>query len=67
MNNLELIEALREHARKTGMSQETLAARIGVRLCTVNRWFNGKTTKMHAATTHSIRRYFSRIKDVKIA
>lgn len=67
MNNLELIEALREHARKTGMSQETLAARIGVRLCTVNRWFKGKTIKMHEASARSIRQYFSKIKDVKNA
>ena len=57
MNQRDLIQTLKNHWKATGISQEELARRVGVRLGTLNKWFNGKIAKMHQATESAIRSY----------
>jgi transcriptional regulator with XRE-family HTH domain len=39
---MRIIEQLERHRLENRISQEALAAKLGVAFSTINRWFNGK-------------------------
>jgi len=57
VKKIDLIQTLRNHLKRSGLSQEELAHRIGVSTVTVNRWLNGNITKMHKTTEMAIYSY----------
>ena len=57
----ELVKQLLVHKKKTGISNEVLAMRIGVRLGTVARWFSGRNQNMHELTQQSVIRYLKNV------
>jgi len=61
MKQKELIQLLKSHAKRARLTQEDVARGVGVRLITVNRWFNGHYTKMHLATENSIRAFLTKV------
>jgi DNA-binding XRE family transcriptional regulator len=43
MNETDISALLREFRRRLGLTQEQLAAKLGVTFVTINRWENGRT------------------------
>ena len=61
MKTPELITALKNHYKKTGISQEELSRRIGVDIMTLNRWFNGRFGKLHHVTELAIESFLKAV------
>ena len=50
--NMTIIERLENYRLEHRVSQEDLAAKLGVSFSTVNRWLNGKTSPNKIQTFH---------------
>ncbi len=58
---MELIQRLDVYRLENKISQQSLAAKLGVSFVTVNRWFNGKT-KPSKIQTYQIKKLLDQAK-----
>jgi transcriptional regulator with XRE-family HTH domain len=56
----DIITKIQKKAKARGLSQERVAQEIGVSFQTVNRWFHGKSKRMHHTTVMAIETFLDR-------